>query len=246
MAGDRRVAPRDDAAEAIESYIAINNLQPGDRLPADRELAQLCQVSRSTVRTAIRHLTDAGRLRVRQGSGTFVAAPKLVRNLQTMELMSLVCQRQGSTLSTSVLSSSVIPANKQIGRVLKLTLGHPVFFLYRMRSADHQPILTEMSYIDYERCPGIELIDFTRCSLYDIMRNQFDLDVCRGIETIGVTYPTDSEAELLGVGLHTAMFYLSGTADTHDIVPVEYFKSVVRADMIKFSSQLRLKEDIPS
>jgi GntR family transcriptional regulator, L-lactate dehydrogenase operon regulator len=64
-----------DLAERIEALIALRALKPGDRLPAERELAAELGVSRSTLREAIRQLASAGRLISRHGGGTFVAVP---------------------------------------------------------------------------------------------------------------------------------------------------------------------------
>ncbi len=63
----------DQATDQLRELIARGAYQPGDRLPAERELAEGLRVSRPTVREAVRRLTDAGLLRPRRGSGTFVA-----------------------------------------------------------------------------------------------------------------------------------------------------------------------------
>ncbi|PYS36025.1 MAG: FadR family transcriptional regulator [Acidobacteria bacterium] len=48
------------------------DLRPGDRLPAERELAKLLGVSRPTLRAGIGSLAALGVLQSRQGAGTFV------------------------------------------------------------------------------------------------------------------------------------------------------------------------------
>ncbi len=63
----------DQATEQLRALIARGAYQPGDRLPAERELAEGLRVSRPTIREAVRRLTDAGLLQPRRGSGTFVA-----------------------------------------------------------------------------------------------------------------------------------------------------------------------------
>ncbi|SDH33272.1 GntR family transcriptional regulator, transcriptional repressor for pyruvate dehydrogenase complex [Sinosporangium album] len=58
--------------ERIEQYIALNDLQPGDRLPGDRDLASQLGVSRPVVRQALKVFEGLGRVEARQGSGTFI------------------------------------------------------------------------------------------------------------------------------------------------------------------------------
>lgn len=52
--------------------IAQGQLQPGDRLPPERELTEMLQVSRTSLREALRVLEMAGIVAIRQGGGTFV------------------------------------------------------------------------------------------------------------------------------------------------------------------------------
>ncbi|MBI2247109.1 MAG: FadR family transcriptional regulator [Armatimonadetes bacterium] len=56
-----------------QDLIADKHLQPGDRLPGERELADALSVSRASVREALRVLDYIGVVEVRAGEGTFVA-----------------------------------------------------------------------------------------------------------------------------------------------------------------------------
>lgn len=57
----------------IEDLILRGLLRPGDKLPAERELAETLGVSRPSLREALQALSDAGLLTARQGSGVYVA-----------------------------------------------------------------------------------------------------------------------------------------------------------------------------
>lgn len=59
----------------------------GDRLPAERDLAQQVGVSRPTVRAALRSLAAMGIVQVRHGSGTFVADGPATLGSQSVELL---------------------------------------------------------------------------------------------------------------------------------------------------------------
>ncbi|MCP4002982.1 MAG: FadR family transcriptional regulator [bacterium] len=67
----RRVLP-DEVAASIQSQIFDGSLQPGDRLPPERELAVKLRVNRSSVREALKKLEQLGLVDVQQGSGTTV------------------------------------------------------------------------------------------------------------------------------------------------------------------------------
>lgn len=59
-------------ADSIEETIAENQLQPGTRLPSERDLAQQLGVSRATVSQAIRVLEQRGLVQMQVGSGAYV------------------------------------------------------------------------------------------------------------------------------------------------------------------------------
>lgn len=61
-------------AEQLLTYIAEQNLLPGDRLPTEQGLAQILGATRNVTREAIKVLAAIGRLSVRRGAGIFVAA----------------------------------------------------------------------------------------------------------------------------------------------------------------------------
>ena len=64
----------EEVAKQIERLI-IKKLKPGDKLPSERELAEMLQVSRSSIRDAIRGLELVGLVEPRQGAGTIVREP---------------------------------------------------------------------------------------------------------------------------------------------------------------------------
>ncbi len=62
----------DAVVQQIEDLIVEGVLRSGDRLPAERELAKKLDVSRPSLREAIKELEERGLLITRHGGGTFV------------------------------------------------------------------------------------------------------------------------------------------------------------------------------
>jgi len=63
-------------ARQLSGLIAAGEFTPGQRLPAERQLAQQLGVSRPSVREALIALEIEGKVEVRVGSGVFVAQPR--------------------------------------------------------------------------------------------------------------------------------------------------------------------------
>ncbi len=62
-------------SESIYAYIKKNGLKSGDRLPSEREMAQMFHTGRNAVREAIRVLEDRDILEVKPGRGTYIKEP---------------------------------------------------------------------------------------------------------------------------------------------------------------------------
>ena len=73
-------------SDAIYRYIQMNNLQPGDKLPSERDMSAMLQTSRNSVREALRILEDRGLIYVKSGSGVFINNPYGENNSLTIQL----------------------------------------------------------------------------------------------------------------------------------------------------------------
>lgn len=62
----------ENAVDQIKSLILTKELNPGDRLPSERELAQQLCIGRPTIREAMRILDLMGLIEIRLGNGTYV------------------------------------------------------------------------------------------------------------------------------------------------------------------------------
>ena len=64
----------EQVASKVQELISLGHYKVNEKLPIEPELMKMFGVGRSTVREAIKLLTNSGLLRVQQGAGTFVAS----------------------------------------------------------------------------------------------------------------------------------------------------------------------------
>ncbi len=64
----------EEIVEQIRGELAEGRLKPGDQLPSERELSEQFQVSRASVREALRSLESTGMVRIKTGEGTYVSS----------------------------------------------------------------------------------------------------------------------------------------------------------------------------
>lgn len=60
------------AIEQIKDMIVEGTFKKGDKLPSEREMAESLQISRTSIREALRELEIMGLIESRQGDGNFV------------------------------------------------------------------------------------------------------------------------------------------------------------------------------
>jgi GntR family transcriptional regulator, transcriptional repressor for pyruvate dehydrogenase complex len=82
--------------QQVEDSILKGELKPGDQLPAERDLAQSFEVSRTAVREAVKTLREKGLVEAYSGRGTFVTNGTSQATRQSLDLMIRVNQQEGS------------------------------------------------------------------------------------------------------------------------------------------------------
>jgi GntR family transcriptional repressor for pyruvate dehydrogenase complex len=69
------------ATQLIE-LIELQKLLPGDKLPPERQLAELLAVSRPSLREALHILQAQGIVQIKHGQGTFILEPRVAQELR--------------------------------------------------------------------------------------------------------------------------------------------------------------------
>ena len=69
-------------ATQLVELIDLQKLSPGDRLPPERQLADLLEVSRPSLREALHILQAQGLVQIKHGQGTFVQEPIVAQELR--------------------------------------------------------------------------------------------------------------------------------------------------------------------
>lgn len=228
----------DRIVELIECYIIENNLKPLDKLPSERKLCKMWDCNRMTLRSAISCLEREGKIFSVHGSGNYIAEKKF--NMDLMEIKSFFSRvkEMGHIQRNKLISINKIECSKKLSKILTIEIGSPVYEIERLRYIDETPVMLESSYIPCMLCPGIEKYNFENESLYDILSNQYGLELTNGDIGISVTNAEPFEAELLEIPEKQPMFFVTIKTCSSDETPIEYAKAIVRSDKVQFTSKL--------
>lgn len=123
--------------ENIREAILTRHLQPGQKLPATRMLAEELDISRNTVTLAFEQLTIEGYLKGKTGAGTFVAAPipeKLLHSKQTfIQKPDTGTISQGEYHLKYGISRHLLDRNKTLERIIPFQTAIPAFDAFPFR-----------------------------------------------------------------------------------------------------------------
>jgi GntR family transcriptional regulator len=229
----------------LEALIESGALQPGDRLPSERELAMRVGVSRLTARAALASLAQRGLLERGVGRrGTFVARPRLTYDLRNFAGFTEMARRQGLAPGAEVLHAREQPAPEVVARELALDPGDPVYEVVRLRSAAGEPLTLEHTWIPATPFPELLSHDLTG-SIYAVMHDAYDRGPVRAVERLEATVAVEREAGVLGVAPGAPLMLVTRVAYAEDGTPVEFARDHHRGDRAHFVAELttRLQAD---
>jgi len=98
-------------ANHVRDLIVNQHLHPGERLPAERELARMLGVSRVPIREAMRTLAAQGYIEIRRGQGTFVATSSVEATVD--ELTKELLKQRGLLAELFAVRRLLEPASAQ-------------------------------------------------------------------------------------------------------------------------------------
>ena len=215
----------------------IESLEPGALVPTERELTVTLATSRTTVRQALGELVGEGRLVRRQGSGTYVAEPKMTWPLQ-MTSFTEQAAANGFVASARLLSAERARATGEAAARLRLPPGAYVYRIERLRLADETPMAVETSHLSVARFPGLIKAVRRASSLYRVLAESYGVKPVNAEETIETRAAPPREAALLGTDTGAPMLVLGRHSFESDGTPVEWVRSWYRGDRYTFVAKL--------
>jgi GntR family transcriptional regulator len=223
--------------EIVAAILEVTrDLAPGTAIPSERDLATRYGVSRMTLRAAIDDLVRDGYLVRRHGAGTFVARPRIAKQIHLTSFTEDMRSR-GLVASTRVLSLARKPAGARIGARLGVSPSETVVIVGRLRLADGDPMAIEWVHVPDRMLPGIGRADFEG-SFYRVLGDRFGIVIDGGTQTLEPTVTDERESELLGVPLHSPILFVERVTWTADGTPVEYTRTMYRGDRYRFTVDL--------
>jgi GntR family transcriptional regulator len=228
-AADRGLA--EEARRRLLDLITTGTLRPGDRLGTERELAIRLAVSRSTLRQVLAVLAQTGIIRRVPGraGGTFVAQPKVDRDLSVIVGLPEYLRRQGFLAGTQVLSATMAGADEPTASSLAIPAGSLVIDIVRIRFADGIPLSLERARFPADSFPGLLELPLGG-SIYDLLEQHYRITPVEVVEHLEVAEAGADEAALLEIGVGAPLLAITRISSSAAGRPFEYSYDLFRSD----------------
>lgn len=223
--------------KVLEEKIENEEFPADEPIPSERELMEMYQVSRITVRKAVDELVNEGYLYKIQGKGTYVKTDERSSNLFAITSCTEDVVRMGMKPTKKVMVAELVYANAKRAKALEITQEERVFMLGRILFADQEPLNYTVTFLPEKLFPGIDRHSFDRESLYQVLQEEYGVRLTKARRTIEAILARDEVAEYLDIeeGSPIILFrcVTYGIVNGKEI-PVENFKCYYRTDKFKF------------
>ena len=212
-------------------------LSVDEKLPSERELCDIYDLSRITVRQALQELEREGYIYKLHGKGTFVSPMSYNQNLIKLYSFTEEMKKMGKTPTTQVLSFREIALDERLANKMNLVPLNEAYQIVRLRLADNEPLMYETSYVPKKIFPSLTEQDLKERPMYDVFLQDYQTGVTKAVERFSATSVRKEEAEHLNLTAdHPAM--LIKRFAYHDDELIEYTISVARGDKFDYTVEL--------
>lgn len=161
--------------EYYKNKIIKGELLEGEALPPERILSTIFNVSRSTIRQALKKLEEDNFIYKLKGSGTFVSHKTLKQELSSFYSFYEEIIKAGKTPSSKVLDFKIIPINKQLSEIFKITNNTEILLIKRLRLVDNEPLMYEETFIPTNRFENFNVDLLNSTPMYTIFKNKYNV-----------------------------------------------------------------------
>lgn len=168
-----------------------------DGFPGEHELAGAYDVSRHTVREALRRLRESGVLDSARGRPTQVRGG-IEQPLGSLYSLFREVEARGMVQVSEVLAQRSV-RDPGVAAVLGLPARAALFSLERVRMADGEPLAHDRAWLPLELAEPLLDTDFRHGALYDALAARCGVRMTGGHERITAVLPDEGERSLLAL-----------------------------------------------
>lgn len=220
--------------ELLAERIASGEWQAGDMLPTEEQLQEQYEISRTTVRQALKELEIEGHISRQRGRGTFVSRPKISHSAEPHFSLTDTLKEQGVQPGWRVLDAGWIPASADVAERLNLERETPAFCLRRLRLANDEAIGYHVAYASPAVATAIDKGRLESGGSLDYLRGGAVLEGSYANRVLEAIPASEEVASWLDVESGMPMFLISRRVFNRQGQPIELLRAVYRGDRLQY------------
>ncbi len=218
----------------LSDRIAAGEWQPGYMLPTEKQLQSQYELSRTTVRLALKELEIEGKIVRRQGRGTFVARGKLSHSADPRLNLTTYLEQQGRQPGWRVLSANWVQAQVAVAKRLNIPADSTVFRLRRLRLADDEPIGYHIAHVVPDLGQTIDHSLLDSGGSLDYLHGPGQLTTSYANRILEAVLATKETARLLSIPAGSPVLMIRRRVFDNSGSPVEYMQAMYRGDRFQY------------
>jgi GntR family transcriptional regulator len=220
----------------LRKLIETGAVAPDDVLPPENELCRVYGVGRHTVRMALSRLVNDRLIVRKSGRGTVVMAGLDRTRFYLDRSFTRQMADFGLAARSVLLETSEGVIETPAPEALRDHIGALCLYIARLRLGDDEPVGLQYTTLLTEHCPGIQAVDFTHQSLYDVLHTQYRMAIARISHVVSAIAADRTQASLLQLGVGVPLLVVKTTAHLANNDVIEYTTSYYRTDKYEYST----------
>ncbi|MCJ7841541.1 GntR family transcriptional regulator [Lederbergia sp. NSJ-179] len=237
MQKDSRLPLYYQLMDSIVEKIDSGELKEHDKLPSERELCEMYNVSRTTVRQAMQELEKEHYIYKQHGKGTFVSAKTIDQSLVKFYSFTEEMKKINKVPTTKVLAFEKVSSDASLAKRMRLSEGEELYKITRLRLADEVPMLYEISYLPVAKFPDLKAETLQKQPMYTIFRDLYHVQITKAKERFRSVPTLPKEAGFLQIQEGEPSLLIERLTFENDMV-IEYTYTIARGDKFTYSVEL--------
>jgi len=215
--------------DQLSQLIGDGTLPPGTTLPAERQLAERLNISRTTVQRSYNALRERKLLSAQGRLGSIVqgVGPRLHSGMDRLKGFTEEMQDLGRVPSSRIVERTVV-SDRSIASIFGHSSHARFLKLVRIRSGDGIPMSREVAWYNLERVPELAESDLSG-SVYARLA-ELGLPLTRCDQMIEAAAPTAEECAIFGFDAPVPCLLIKRRSYCADGDMLEYVEGLFRGD----------------
>ncbi|RCN57086.1 GntR family transcriptional regulator [Acidiferrobacter thiooxydans] len=219
--------------ERIRSDILDGTYTTHAQMPSESDMVRMFNVSRTTVRQALRDLQTEGLIYKIPGKGSFVTRPKAVQELVSLQGFGEAMIAKGYETFSTVIATKDGIHNKVAAQKLKIDMAS-IMEIRRVRYLNREPISLDVTYVPSSIGRALLMEDLSSTDIFFLLENKLGTPLGKAELAIESVLSDEAVSRLLKVEEGSPILKLERLTYTENDRPIDYEHLYCRGDALKY------------